>query len=200
MNKEELIQEVYDGIKAVAFKQAHNKEQAKDFMQEGLISALEAIDKYPDKPERELILIIAKSAYNKIYSIQSRDITYERKNPNSADNIVIPSKEDLEKDYESRNFLAILKTRLHSRERKILEEHLNPSNRVIGVYEKEKRSKLRRRSRGQLVMNIHTNTIRSHHIAEAMGISKATMSRAFKAIRNEAEKLTDCLPRPPEST
>jgi len=191
MNKDELIRQIYDGVRGIARKQAYDQEQAKDFLQDGLIAALEAIDKYPDKSSEELVLIIAKSAYNKIYSSQSRDITYSRRYPNSTDNVLTFSSDDSVEEYENQDFLMVLMSRLSRRERRILEEQINPSEKTLSIVAGEKKDKLKLREKGQLVMNIHNDKVTHTHIAKSLGISKATVSRGFRAIQREAEALSD---------
>lgn len=188
MNKEKLIKDIYDGVKIIAWRHSYSKEQMEDMLQEGIIAALEAIDKYSDKNYNELIKIIAKSAYNRIFTFQRKEINIHKKfselHEGIIDKMPLPDSSITTKD-----FVRVLSTRLSSIQRRVLREKLTPSKNTFKIIDEELRNKLLKRNRGQLVMNVRKTKITDTHIAKSLKIGKATVSRASKQILIEAQYL-----------
>lgn len=188
MKKEALIQKIYDGVRRIAKRQSRTTEQAQDFLQEGLICAFEAIDKYPDASDEDLIKIIATAAKNKILGTQRKDVTfYFRHKVTEIDEgarFEYPFEE-----FESNNFLRVLRSRLRPDLQSLLDERVNPSDKTIKIVDDEMKERLIRRERGELVMNIESDRVSDTHLARSLGISKATVSRGIKTIQEVAETL-----------
>lgn len=205
MNKEELVKTVYQGIKNFAYKKAMDQHQAQDFLQEGLTAAFEVIDKYSEKRKEALIKIMMQSAMNRIKTVLIKEINWNRRNNKKTVKVQKPidcwyidnnsdtsdiTEFDIEYDEViERTFLRALEFYLEIRERKILREKLQPGKRTLSILEKEIAGKIIKRSNGDLVMNLKNPEINNKHIAESLGISKATVSRAFKNIQEAVEFL-----------
>lgn len=207
MNKTTLIKKVYTGIKTYSRNKTFDPCTAKDFLQEGLIAAFEVIDKYNDKSEEELIKLMGASARNRINTLLVKEINWSKRNllntvrkekaindwfieehynPEDLGEYDIEYEEVIEK-----GFLRALEFYLKVRERKILKEKLSPSKKTVKVFEKELAAKIKRKLNGQLVMSINKPEINNTHIAKSLGVSKATVCRAFKNIQKAIVYLND---------
>lgn len=187
MNKAELINRIYKGVEGFARKQSINPQQAEDFMQTAFCKVLEVVDKYVDKPDNEIEKLAGTIAKNAIFSFQKSEVTYGYNNSMDVEKGFFPSEDKRIRDsIENQNVVKILRT-LSEVERKILEEFMDPSDRLLGIVEQERKEKLIERSQGKLKMNIHNNKIQSKHVAALFGISKATMSRHMSSIRREVD-------------
>lgn len=189
MGKSEiLIKKIYDGVRRLATIQSRTKEQGQDFLQEGLLCAYEAIERYKDKPDDELVRIIAVAAKNRIYEIQRGEVTFYFRHK------VTDIEEDARFEYpfeefENDNFVRVLRARLRPDLQTILDEKLNPSEKTLKIVEEEMVERSVRREAGELVMNIENDRVRDVHIAESLGISKATVCRGSKLIQEATETL-----------
>lgn len=193
-NKEALIKEIYSGISALAKKQAWNKEEAEDFLQEGLMCALQAIDKYPELPDNQLILVIARSAANRIFSVQRGAVVHHKRGHVEFNEMEHDKETDIEGNIDYRNFVKIMRARLPSGVKAIFDEKVEPSDKTLDILEAEHAQKVVDRKRGKLVMNVHDAKLQDVHIAKSLGISKATMSRGIGLIRSVAAELLGMKP------
>ena len=191
MNIDKLIKEIYSGLEGVAYKQARSVEQAKDFLQEALFTAIKVVNtgKYNNLPDSQFVKVIARCAMNRISKIQSMDITYERRNPALVNKRDVFSKGNIEECIEIKNIMKVLENRLSSLGVQILKEMDQPSENTIKIQQAWLSEKHKLRDSGKLVMNIHNDKVTNNHIASSLGISKATMSREVCKIRNEYELL-----------
>jgi len=199
LNNTTLIKKVYSGIRAHAIKRASNASIAKDFLQEGLIAAFEVIKRYSDKPENEIIKLMGTSARNRINTILVKEINWSKRNMVSTvkkdkpiDSWIFEefyNPEELgefDMSYEEvieKGFLRALSFYLEVREKKILREKLSPSKKTVKIFEQELAIKIKKQMNGKLVMNVNKPEINNTHIAKSLGLSKATVSRAFKNIQ-----------------
>lgn len=205
-DKEELIKHVYNTVKNFAFSKSMDRQQGQDFLQEGLIAAFEVIDKYKNRSKKDMIKIMVQSAKNRIKTVLVKEINWVRRNNKKTvkmnkpiDCWYIDDNNDTDKMSEfdisydeviERTFLRALEFYLEVSERKILREKLQPGKRTLSILEKEIAGKIIKRSNGNLVMNLKNPNINNNHIAESLGISKATVSRAFKNIQEAIQFLT----------
>lgn len=190
IDKNKLIERIYAGVRGVAYKSAFNKEQAEDFLQEGMVGALEAIDHYSDKTEDELVLLAARSAYNRIVSARGKDIRYGRVFPAHLDDVPEPSSHS-ESVYEDRQFLAVLHSRLSKMGRNVLKEKLSPGHRTLDAVEADQRRKKRDHDAGKLVMNMNSDRVNDSHIAAGLKVSKATLSREISKLRAAVQDMLE---------
>jgi DNA-directed RNA polymerase specialized sigma24 family protein len=186
--QDNLIKKIYDGVRRLATIQSRTKEQAQDFLQEGLMCAFEAIERYKEKPDDELVRIIAVAARNKIYEIQRGEVTFYFRHK------VTEIEEDARFEYpfaefENDNFVRVLRSRLRPDLQILLDEKINPSDKTIGIVELEMGERQTRREAGELVMNLTNDRVRDVHLAESLGVSKATICRGVKQIQEATETL-----------
>lgn len=192
-NRLDLVNEVLDGIKRVAGKHAKNNEQRKDFIQDGIVCALEIFDRYRDIPKDELIFLAGKAIYRRICYKQRSNITFDHKHWLCSDydeKIQAPENED-EYNYEHLNLVKILMTKLSAIDKQILQERVQPSDKTVCIMLEDEHKKLKRKEFGHLVMNIGKERITIEHIAKSIGISKATVSRGIKRIQEKAKSLIE---------
>lgn len=184
-----LLNKIYTGLRGFSMIHARSSEQAKDFLQEGLMYAFEAIKKYPDKSDDELVRIIAKSANNRVLTLQGNSVTHGKRHSYQEDYSEFFHPESQEEEIEVNNFIRVLRSRLPVAAQQVLDERLEPSKKTIDIVEAEHAKKIEARERGRLVMNVHESKIQDVHIGQALGYSKATVSRNASLIRQEAEVL-----------
>lgn len=188
MQADEAINAIFKGVRAYAYRHAISAEQAKDFLQEGLMYALFALPKYADKDPQDLERILAKVAFNRITTLQSGSVRASQRHfpLESLDSIMQQEFNDF---VESDNLVRVLLSRLSSVAQRVLKERLNPGVEVQNVLLEEQRAKRRARRMGKLVMDPNSEEIRDVHIAKGLGLSKASVSRAATQIRIQGETL-----------
>mgnify|MGYP000521849177 CR=1 FL=1 len=188
MTREQLVDEVMEGIIRIASKRAFIREQREDFVQDGVICALEMFDRYGHKPRNELVKLTGKACFHAIVDQQKRSIRHNDKHINVATEYCASDVDDVE-EFETDNFVKILTTRLSAIDKRVLKEKLEPSDDTIGFMLIEKDKKQKRREEGFLVMNAFSDKINNNHIAKSLKISKATVSRSISRIQDEVQSL-----------
>jgi len=188
LNKDWFLRRIYNGVRIVAYRHAVDQLQAHDFMQEGLIAAMHAIDRYKHKSTQDVIRLASRTAFNKIVDAQREAVRYHTRFASSTENVEAPV-ESHENEVEAKVFIEQLDRRLSALGKKILREKLAPSDRTLQMAMAVHQHKLKERAAGKLVMNINPTEIPDSLVAKSLDISKATMSRELKRIKEQAESL-----------
>jgi len=172
---------VYDGVKRAAYRRAFTKADAEDFLQEGMLAVCEAVVKYKGKGVDELVRICSVSAYNRIASYQTRLITKGKKFCRVVDGMWYG--EELIDEYEHKEFLAVLRSRLSILGARILDEKVNPEM-SVDIMEMMREDKQRRKDAGENVLYHKSDRVTDTHVALALDVSKASVSRENSVIKD----------------
>lgn len=186
---ERLVKEVYQGVKSMARRYAKTQSQAEDFLQEGLLYAVMSMEKYQDKNDQELILIISRSAYNRISSLYRSLSTFNKYHTPENPLIEIQDPIDVAGEVEYKDFIRVLKSRLPKLAADVFGEKVSPSLKSIQLWDEEKNLKSERKSKGALVMNLESDKIPDSILAKSLGVSKATFSRNLAVASQEAKNM-----------
>ena len=182
------IKAIMDGVRLFAFRHSRDPEQAKDFLQEGLIAALVAINKYPDREPEELYRILSRCAQNRILDMQRQAVTHW-KTYSPLEELDSVRSEAFDDRCERDSIVRVLRERLSVTARRVFDERLDPSWQTQNAFLEDKARKRQKKAGGKLVMGLHSDRITDSHIATALDVSKATVSRATSEIEREGQIL-----------
>jgi len=188
LDKSWFIRKIYNGVRIVAYRHAVDQLQAHDFMQEGLVAALHAIDRYKHKSTQDVIRLISRTAYNRIVDAQREAMRYHARFASSSDNVEAPI-DSHEDEVEARVFIQALERRLSALGKRVLREKLAPSDKTLQMSMAVRQHKLEARASGKLVMSLNPDSIPDSLIARSLDISKATISREIRRIKEQAQAL-----------
>lgn len=172
IDKLRFIERVKEGCLSVARARARSKQQVEDFMGEAMLAALEVIDRYADKSEDELVLIIGRSAINRITQAQRKEEVIHHRFPQEYNDHLDCVDDPVLYDVDLRDFIRVLSSRLSASQRQMLSRRIEVLDTCTGE-----------------------NDETMGEIAMVTKKSKATVSRAFTNIRSAALRLSYDLPQ-----
>jgi len=176
MDKGKVIAKLIDGAFALARKKERDPEVAKEWAQEGLLQATMRFDRYSHLPEDQVVKILGRCISNRINTLQKREVLQDRTIMRMPDDFPATSKFDSPLGIAlSRELLAVLLTKLDSRERIFVQEKLKPSQQTLDEMELDG---LDPRSQSPLDRHVLPNE------------SKATISRIKGRVREWIQRLS----------
>lgn len=190
MNFTALDQSLASFKRTVSRSFARNPSDLDDFMQEASIVVWKVAAR--DLPDTEASKLAKASIINRFRDMLRSGKRHRVAEPYGQDVYAaevddriqaLPSNDDVFEQVVINIAIQEAAKMLEDREVQVLLGFLQPSNEAVHFARLDATSSESRRDSGQLAMNIGLVEVRSKHIALALGISPATMSRSLQKVR-----------------